>query len=301
MLGKRSRFSGFGGFSNSAPPDDGQPAEIQLDQMLAGFMPAGGAAAPGFGTNIGPIPDIDPLKPATTPMDFSRLGNSLPSEEFPVPRDMVEYLMTPENRQIILEETGCDVDWAPDESKVHLKGSAEQIRKAQRLLQRVLMHCNWGRSENKVRRLLKPPIIESAVVRMSPMNTLPPGQKTLSQTQPVLVIGKDKASDIAIPAAIVSRQHCALELDMERGAVYVIDCSTNGTFLNGLRLPPKSSGKVLVSHGDELLLQDPANGDQEFGYVVNIQELNVRERAKLQAPRRLLTTEESATMGRDFQ
>eukprot|EP00434_Breviolum_minutum_P005869 symbB.v1.2.005175.t1/scaffold298.1/size236510/19 len=80
----------------------------------------------------------------------------------------------------------------------------------------------------------------------------------------------------------------------------VIDCSTNGTFLNGLRLPPKTTGKVLLSHGDELLLQDPANGDQEFGYVVNIQELNVRERAKLQAPRRLLTTEESATMGRDF-
>eukprot|EP00435_Cladocopium_sp_Y103_P002909 s1216_g1.t1 len=80
----------------------------------------------------------------------------------------------------------------------------------------------------------------------------------------------------------------------------VIDCSTNGTFLNGFRLPPKTTGKVLLSHGDELLLQDPANGDQEFGYVVNIQELNVRERAKLQAPRRLLTTEESATMGRDF-
>jgi len=29
--------------------------------------------------NLGPIPDIDPLKPATTPMDFSRLGTSLPS------------------------------------------------------------------------------------------------------------------------------------------------------------------------------------------------------------------------------
>ena len=64
--------------------------------------------------------------------------------------------------------------------------------------------------------------------------------------------------------------------------------------------------EVLVSHGDELLLQDPAN-DQEsatpktgttcaetptpadaqslvmrFGYVVNIQELNVREQTKLQ-------------------
>jgi len=251
--------------------------------------------------NVGPAPELDPLKPATTPMDFSKLGANLPSQEFPVPRDMVEYLMTPEHRQILLEETGCDVDWAPDESKVQLKGSAEQIRKAQRLLQRVLMHCNWGRSESKVRRLLKPKIMESAVVRLSPMNTLPPGQKSLSQTQPMISIGKDKTNDIVIPAAMVSRQHCVLELDIDRGAIYVIDCSTNGTFLNGLRLPPKTTGKVLVSHGDELLLQDPANGDQEFGYVVNIQELNVREQVKLQAPRRLLSTEESATMGRDFQ
>ena len=43
----------------------------------------------------------------------------------------------------------------------------------------------------------------------------------------------------------------------------IIDCSTNGTYLNGLRLPPKTTGKVLLSHGDELLLQDPNNGDQE--------------------------------------
>jgi len=297
--GKKPRLSGlggFGGFSNSAPPPDAGFPDIQLDQMLGGatFLPA----VPGG--NLGPIADVDPLKPATTPMDFSRLGSTLPSQDFPVPRDMVEYLMTPEHRQILLEESGCDVDWAPDEAKVVLKGSAEQIRKAERLLQRVLMHSNWGRSETKVRRLLKPQIIESAVCRLSPMNTLPPGQKTLSQTQPVLSIGKDKGNDIVIPAQIVSRQHCVLELDVDRGAVYVIDCSTNGTFLNGLRLPPKTTGKVLLSHGDELLLQDPANGDQEFGYVVNIQELNVRERAKLQAPRRLLTTEESATMGRDF-
>lgn len=29
----------------------------------------------------------------------------------------------------------------------------------------------------------------------------------------------------------------------------------NGTFLNGKRLPPKASAKVMLSHGDELLLQ----------------------------------------------
>ena len=29
--------------------------------------------------NLGGVPDIDPLKPATTPMDFSRLGAAIPS------------------------------------------------------------------------------------------------------------------------------------------------------------------------------------------------------------------------------
>eukprot|EP00435_Cladocopium_sp_Y103_P066932 s176_g29.t1 len=101
--GKKPRLSGLGafgglGFSNSAPPPDHGSPEMQFDQLLgASFLPA----VPGG--NLGPIADIDPLKPATTPMDFSRLGTSLPSQDFPVPRDMVEYLMTPEHRQIILE------------------------------------------------------------------------------------------------------------------------------------------------------------------------------------------------------
>ncbi|CAE8627204.1 unnamed protein product [Polarella glacialis] len=243
---------------------------------------------------------MDPNKPATTPMDFSRLGSDRPSEDVPVPRNMVEYLMTPEHRQIMTEESGADVDWAPEESKVQLRGSAEQIKRATRLLARVLMHCNWGRSEAKVRRLLRPRIIESCVCRLSPMNTLPTGQKTLSNSVPVISIGKDKSNDICIPAQIISRQHCILELDSERGAVYAIDCSTNGTFLNGVRLPQKQSGKVLVSHGDELLFQDPMTGDSEFGYIINLQELNVKPERKFEAPRRLLGPDESSSTGRDF-
>merc|ERR1712048_1199550 len=96
-------------------------------------------------------------------------------------------------------------------------------------------------------------------------------------------------NDVVIQDPIISRQHCVIELDAERGAVYVLDCSTNGTFLNGRRLPSKSSGKVLLSHGDELLLKDPSAGEPEFGFIVNIQELHVRAEVKLEAPRRILT------------
>merc|ERR1719220_1153867 len=129
------------------------------------------------------------------------------------------------------------------------------------------------------------------------MNTLRPFEKTLSNANTVLCIGKDKTNDLVLQDPIISRQHCVLELDIERGAIYAIDCSTNGTFLNDIRLPSKTVGKVLVSHGDELLFKDPASGEQEFGYIVNLNELHVKAEVKLEAPRRLLTPEEMANAG----
>merc|ERR1712113_993013 len=182
-------------------------------------------------------------------------------------------------------------------------GSGDALKRAQRLLQRVIMHCHWGRQasmQEKVKRLLKPVMCESAHCRLSPMNTLRAAQKTLNMSTPVLTIGKEKANDVCIDDPIISRQHCVLELDPDRGAVYAIDCSTNGTFLNGIRLPSKTVGKVLLSHGDEILFKDPATGEQEFGYIVNLNELHVRSEMKLEAPRRLLTQEEMASSGRDL-
>merc|ERR1712050_414468 len=199
------------------------------------------------------------------------------------------------------EETGADVEWGPDKPECVLRGSAEQVKKAQRLLSRVTTHCHWGRSEAKVKRLLKPRIVESVRIVLSPMNTLRPAEKVLGQGNTTFSIGSLRTNDVVIQDSVVSRQHCVLELDAERGAVYIIDCSTNGTFLNGRQLPKKSSGKVLLSHGDELLLKDPGSGEPEFGFIVNINELHVRAEVKLEAPRRLLTQDEIAGGGlRDF-
>lgn len=244
---------------------------------------------------------ISEPKVATTMMDFSRLGRDLPSKSVQVGKELVEHLMTPEHRQILQEESGADVEWAPEDREVQLRGSQEQVKKAQRLLARVTTHCHWGRvTEEKVKRLLKPRMVESVIVRLSPMNTLRPAAKTLNNSQTTLSIGKDKICDAVIQDPIVSRQHCVLELDSERGAVYVVDCSTNGTFLNGIRLPPKNAGKVLLSHGDELLLKDPGSGEPEFGFIVNLEELAVRAEVKLTAPRRLLSPEEMSGTVRDF-
>merc|ERR1711866_27468 len=136
------------------------------------------------------------------------------------------------------------------------------------------MHTRWGISDTKITRLLKPRQAESILCRLSPMNTLKPVQKTLTAAHAMISIGKDKNNHVTINDNLISRQHCVLELDPDRGAVYILDCSTNGTFLNGIRLPSKTVGKVLILHGDELLFKDPATGEQEFGYIVNIQEMN---------------------------
>merc|ERR1712050_396480 len=115
-------------------------------------------------------------------------------------------------------------------------------------------------------------------------NTLSPVEKTLNQVNSLLTIGKDKGNNVMIKDPLVSRHHAIVELDAKRGAVYILDCSTNGTFLNGVRLPNKTHGKVLLSHGDEVLLKDPNGGDKEFGYHVNLIELHMKAEAKLEPP-----------------
>merc|ERR1719226_295784 len=119
-------------------------------------------------------------------MDFSKIAVNTPQREIPVPKDIIPYLMTPMHRDMMTEETGADCEWMPEEAKVFLRGSAEQIKKATRLLNRVLMHCHWGRSEDKITRLMRPEVIESTVCRLSPMNSLRPYEKILNTASPIL-------------------------------------------------------------------------------------------------------------------
>lgn len=210
------------------------------------------------------------MKPPTTPLDLSKLGPDGRVCVVPVAKKIAVHLMTASNKQLLAEMSGAIAAWEPDSSKVSLRGSADQINMANRLLLRIMMHCQWGVSEEKVQRLLKPRRVHKTLVRLAPMGLqLKSIEKTLSMRSPRLSIGKDKTNDAVIMDALVSRHHCVLELDTARGAVYAIDCSTNGSFLNGKRLPQKKHGKVLLSHGDELLLRDPGQ-DSEFGYMVNL-------------------------------
>jgi len=216
------------------------------------------------------------------------------TRDVPIGKRLAEHLMTPEHRQILTEETGAEVEWFPDDPKVKLQGSDQQLKRAARLLARVEMHCHWGSSESKVKRLLRRQLVQSVLVRLSPMTVdkLFPAEKMFGGKQTKMTIGKDKSNDVVVPESAVSRHHCLLSFDSAKGSVYITDTSTNGTFLNGTRLPSKKLGKVLLSHGDELLLKDPKQGDQEFGYTCNLIEVRVREEVKLEAPRRLISPDE---------
>merc|ERR1712194_947968 len=91
-----------------------------------------------------------------------------------------------------------------------------------------------------------------------------------------------------------SRHHCCITFEPAKGVVYIVDLSTNGTFLNGTRLPSKKLGKVILSHGDEVLFRDPKSGDTEFGYICNLTEVSSRQKMNYEAPRRILTPEEQS-------
>ena len=55
------------------------------------------------------------------------------------------------------------------------------------------------------------------------MSELPSFEKRLTCASPTISIGKDSSNDIFIKDNLVSRQHCILELDAERGGIFVID------------------------------------------------------------------------------
>jgi len=272
------------------------PADRQVAMMAEFCLPQLGGAMGGIGGITGDA------RVETTRMDFSKTGQDGRGRAIPVPREMCPHLMTSAHRSLVFEMSGAEVQWDHGGCQVMLRGSAEQLKAGARVVARVTTHCRWGSNEAKVSRLLKPKQLVSALVRLSPMGTLRPAQKLLNTANPTMSMGKDKSNDTVISDPIASRAHCVLELDRERGAVYCIDLSTNGTYLNGLRLPNKNAGKVLLSHGDELLFKDPAaiGGDPEFGFIVNIEEIAVKEAVKFEAPRRLLTAEESAERGPDF-
>jgi len=212
-------------------------------------------------------------KPKTERMDFSGLEAGRLTKNLSVPQDQVDSVLTPATRALLVEVTGAyEIEVVKSKRSIEVTGTASQLEKAEKALQRVVAHCNWGANETKIRSILQPRLdYKSARVRLASMA---PGLKdftrTLTPDKATFAIGQDPTCALKVKGPLVSRSHAVVEFQPEKGSVYVVDTSTNGTFLNGKRLPPKASAKVMLSHGDELLLQDPSHGG-EFGYMVNVE------------------------------
>jgi pSer/pThr/pTyr-binding forkhead associated (FHA) protein len=65
-----------------------------------------------------------------------------------------------------------------------------------------------------------------------------------------MVLGRGPDSAVPLEAPGISREH--LEVRVEDSSLYLIDLSSNGTWLNGERMPPKRLCKV--SEGDSIEL-----------------------------------------------
>lgn len=249
-------------------------------------------------TVFDPIAMAHSIAAAKSELGASKVSESaILTKEVAISREVISHLMTPENQQVFSEETGCSAEYEAERRRVVTHGTAENLKRGQRLLQRVELHCRWGSNEKKCRRLLRlEEFAEVVQMKLSPMtvSTLKTGDKTLNSNDPDMTLGKDRSCDLVISDPMLSRQHCTITLDNKKGEVYIHDLSTNGTFLNGVRLPSKNLGKVVLSHGDEVLLKDPKTGNVEFGYMVNINVVRAKARTELNAPRRILTASEKA-------
>lgn len=212
----------------------------------------------------------------TTQMDFSK--KEVEGRIFKViniPEDQCDIIMTPRTEHLLISSCGItSVTWEPHKCRASIYGSEMQVQNAVGQMQRVVTHCLWGLSEPKLVGILRPrKDSTTARLRLSPMHhKLKECNSTLTLGKPTLTIGTVRPNDLIVKSTQMSRNHAQMEFQPSKGLVYVLDTSTNGTFLNGKRLPPRASAKVVLWHGDELLFHDPAVGDaSEFGYIVNIE------------------------------
>ena len=107
--------------------------------------------------------------------------------------------------------------------------------------------------------------------RLSPLSSKLQGfELRLTVTQPKLRIGKDaKECQLYLNHSAVSRKHCSITLECERGRVVIQDFSTNGTYLNRRRIPEPpvaatnpSDALARLCHGDELTFRPPQGSAQ---------------------------------------
>jgi len=202
-----------------------------------------------------------------------------------MPSRLTESLLAPENEAKLLARTGLLSASLNEEKQVVLRApNRKALQKVLGQLRRIAYHCQWGCSTAKVGALLteRPAkLTTTMVVRLAATSSrLPSFEAKLNVRSPKLRIGSQAGECQLVLEGVtgVSRKHCTITYEPEKGSCYVQDLSTNGTYLNGKRLPrppykTPTDARVRIFHGDELLFKLRADDGEELGYVINLLEL----------------------------
>ncbi|MGA5290152.1 protein kinase domain-containing protein [Streptomyces pseudogriseolus] len=95
----------------------------------------------------------------------------------------------------------------------------------------------------------------SETVRLRATGTIAPPRTFVFHEPAVFVVGRSADCGLRVPAddRRVSRRHCAVDIDPPTARVRDLG-SRNGTYVNGVRLPPDGSRPYELADGDELRL-----------------------------------------------
>jgi len=203
-----------------------------------------------------------------------------------MPKRLSESITDPANRSLLLARTGLTTLHLNEEGQVVLKAPSKKgLTKALGQLRRIAYHCQWGCSPAKVAALLaEKPVrpVHTMVVRLaSTSSRLESFEARLSLKVTKLRIGTQAGACRLVVDSVpgMSRKHCTITFEPDKGAVYVQDLSTNGTYFNGKRLPRPpyknpQDARVRVFHGDELFFRLRSDDVEELGYVINLLVMN---------------------------
>lgn len=194
-----------------------------------------------------------------------------------MPTRLTDCLMEPENLAKLLAKTGLLSATLNQEKHLILRAaSRKQLQKTLGQLRRIAWACQWGCSSSKAK------AVNSMVLRLAATSSrLSSHDAKLNAKMRKIRLGTQAGTGMLVLEGIpgLSRKHCTITFEPAKGACYVQDVSTNGTYLNGKRKPRPpfknpADARVRLFHGDELLFKLRTDDAEELGYVINLVELS---------------------------
>jgi len=112
---------------------------------------------------------------------------------------------------------------------------------------------------------------KAIALRLEPLKPeMPEFERVLGEQRQSVTIGSNRGKvDVVVRDDVISKKHMSFGLAGINGELVltIVDHSTNGTFVNGNRLPAKDK-RFRIRNGDKLTLKKP-DIDEDFGWKVD--------------------------------